>query len=279
MLLAELFNFHHLPCQFPVCCRDLAVGVVRVNALALGADLCRPDGLRDVRREHFQLAAVGVAQQRTDLAGVVRAAVHHCQQNPVNTQLRIDLPPYLGDSLQELFQSFCRKILCLHGNENAVRCRKCVDREHPQRRHTVDEDVIIVTLYGVQILFKNLFARHGIHQRNLQTGQLDIRGHEVYPLRMMQNALFRGHWFVHELLSHDGCKRNGQLVRAGKSKAQRQRTLRVCVHQQDPLASLRQTDTEICARRCLAHAAFLVGNGDCMCHFEIHLRYFKNRRW
>ena len=88
---------------------------------------------------------------------------------------------------------------------------------------------------------------------------------------MMQNALFRGHWFIHERLAHDGCKRDRQLVRAGKTEAQRQRTLRVCVYQQNPFASLHQTDTEIRARRCLTHAAFLVGNSDCMCHFEVHL--------
>ena len=75
MLLAELFNFHHLLGQFPVRCRNLAVGVVRVDALALGADLRRPDRLRNVRCEHFQLAAVGVAQQRTDLTGVICSAV------------------------------------------------------------------------------------------------------------------------------------------------------------------------------------------------------------
>lgn len=110
MLLAELFNFHHLLGQFPVRCRNLAVGVVRVDALALGADLRCPDGLRNIRREHFQLAAVGVAQQRTDLAGVVCAVVYHRQQNPVDTQLGVDLPPHLGDGLQELLQPLCGKI-------------------------------------------------------------------------------------------------------------------------------------------------------------------------
>ena len=99
MLLAELFNLQHLLRQFSICRRDLAVGVVRVNAFALGADLRRPDGLRNVRREHFQFAAVGVAQQRTDLAGVVCSAIHHRQQNPVDAQLRIDLPPYFGNGL------------------------------------------------------------------------------------------------------------------------------------------------------------------------------------
>lgn len=137
--------------------------------------------------------------------------------------------------------------------------------------HTVNENVIILAFYGVQILFENLFPRHGVHQRNLQTGQLDICGHEVHTLRMMQNALFRGHWFIHERLAHDGCKGDRQLVRRRKSKAQCQRTLWVSIHQQDALASLRQTDTKICARRCLTHAALLVGNGDCMCHFEVHL--------
>ena len=134
MLLAELFNFYHLLGQFPVRCRDLAVGVMRIDALALGADLRCPDRLRNVRCEHFQLVAVGIAQQRTDLAGVICSAVYHRQQNPVDAQLRIDLPPYLGDGLQELFQTLGGKILRLHGNENAIRCRKRVDREHPQRQ-------------------------------------------------------------------------------------------------------------------------------------------------
>lgn len=45
-----------------------------------------------------------------------------------------------------------------------------IDCEHPQRRHTIQKDKIIVVFHSIQVLPENGFPAHGIHQRYLQTG-------------------------------------------------------------------------------------------------------------
>ena len=61
---------------------------------------------------------------------------------------------------------------------------------------------------------------------------------------------------------HSVRQRKGQLVRPGIAQADRQAALRVSVDQQDFLSGLRQPDSQVGTGRCLANAAFLVGNGN-----------------
>ena len=50
---------------------------------------------------------------------------------------------------------------------------------HTQRRHTVDERVIVALCHGGQILPQHRFPAHGVDQRDLQCRQLDIGGDKV----------------------------------------------------------------------------------------------------
>ena len=101
----------------------------------------------------------------------------------------IDLPAHFADGLQQLFHALGRKILRLHGNENAVRGRKSIDGQHSQRRHTVDEDVIIVVSNRFQILLQDGFPAHGIYQRDFHTGKGDVGGQQVNALRMRKDSI------------------------------------------------------------------------------------------
>ena len=46
----------------------------------------------------------------------------------------------------------------------------------------------ILPLQRVQILPQDGLTAHGVHQRYLHTGQLDVGGHQIYTLRVMQDA-------------------------------------------------------------------------------------------
>ena len=48
----------------------------------------------------------------------------------------------------------------------------------------------ILSLYGIQILPQNGFTAHGIYQGNLHAGELDVSGHQVNALRVVQDASF-----------------------------------------------------------------------------------------
>lgn len=89
MFFALLFNLQHLPGQRAICLGHLAVGIVSINALALGADLRRPDRARDFSIEDLDLAAVGGAKQSADFFGVVGAAAVIVRRMPSMRRFRL----------------------------------------------------------------------------------------------------------------------------------------------------------------------------------------------
>ena len=64
-----------------------------------------------------------------------------------------------------------------------------VDREHPQGGLTINQDMGILSLERVQILPQDGLSAHGIHQRDLHTGELDVSGHQVNAFRVVQDTL------------------------------------------------------------------------------------------
>ena len=87
----------------------------------------------------------------------------------------------------------------------------------------------------------------------------------------MQDALAGAQRLVHQDTAHRIGQGKGQLVRLGMAQADGQAALRVSVDQQDFLSGLRQPDSQVGTGRCLAHTAFLVGNGDNLCVHNNHL--------
>ena len=79
---------------------------------------------------------------------------------------------------------------------------------------------------------------------------------------MMQNTFSRAYRLIHQNFAHCIGQCKWQLVRLQISQADCQAPLRVPVDQQDFLSGLRQPDSQVGTGRCLANAAFLVGNGD-----------------
>ena len=47
----------------------------------------------------------------------------------------------------------------------------------------------ILSLERVQILPQDGLSAHGIHQRDLHTGELDVSGHQVNAFRVVQDTL------------------------------------------------------------------------------------------
>ena len=135
------------------------------------------------------MTAVGLADKRVDLPRQCGAAVHHRQHNAVHLQLRVELPLHAGDGSQKLLQPFGRKVLRLHRDDHAVRRSQGVDGQHTERRHTVDERVIVAVCHRRQVLPQYRFTAHGVDQRDLQCRQLDIGGDKVDAGRVVQNAL------------------------------------------------------------------------------------------
>ena len=76
------------------------------NARAHGTDFRSTDRPGNSLLEHLDLAAVSTPNQIVDLLSIVGAAVGHGQQDALDFQLGVDLPPDFLHSLQKLFQAF-----------------------------------------------------------------------------------------------------------------------------------------------------------------------------
>ena len=125
----------------------------------------------DLCAEYFDLAAIGLPQERGDLFGKVGSAVHHRQQDTVYLELGVDLPLYLVYRGEQLFQPFGGQILRLNGNYDPVCSGQRIDCEHPQGGLAVDEDMEVLCPSGVfQILPQDSLTAHGIYQGYSHTG-------------------------------------------------------------------------------------------------------------
>ena len=120
----------------------------------------------------------------------------------------------------------------------------------------------ILSFERVQILPQDGLSAHGVHQGHLHAGELDVGGHQVHALRVVQDTLARFDRLVHQDAAHRVREGEGQLVRLGMTQTDGQTSLRVPVNQQHFLPGLRQPDPQVRAGGCLANAAFLVGDGD-----------------
>ncbi len=148
------------------------------------------------------MLSVGLPNQIADLLPIDCAAVRHGEQDALNFQLWIYLPPYFLHSLKQLLQTFRRKILRLHRNQSGICRRQCIDCQHTERGGTVDQDIVVLAFCVFQHLFHHFFPAHGIHQSHFQPGQFDVGRDKVNALRMVQNP-FAGwdtlvvHGFLH----------------------------------------------------------------------------------
>ena len=94
----------------------------------------------------------------------------------------------------------------------------------------------------IRVLPKDGLTAHGIHQRDLHAGELDVGGHQVNALRVVQDTLAGAQRLVHQDTAHRVGQGKGQLVRLGVAQADSQAALWVPVNQQHFLPGLRQPD-------------------------------------
>ena len=262
---ALLFKFYHLLGQILVALGHLAIRVMGKNAFALGANFLCPDRMGNLGAEHLDFAAVGFSQQGGDLLGEVGSVVHHRQQYTVDLELGVDLPLHLIYGLEQLFQALGGQILHLNGDYDPVGGGQGVDREHTQGWLAVDEDMRILPLERVQILPQDSLTTHGVYQRYLHTGKLNIRRHQVNAFCMMQNTFSGAYRLIHQNFAYCIRQCKWQLVWLRISQADCQASLRVPVDQKHFLSGLCQTYSQVRTGCCFANAAFLVCDGDDLC--------------
>ena len=108
-----------------------------INAFTCCTDFRSTDRPRNGLVEYFQMFSVALPNQIADLLAIDGAVVRHGEQDTLDFQLRIYLPPDFANRLQELLQTFGGEILRLHWNQCGVCRSQRIDGQHSQRRSAV----------------------------------------------------------------------------------------------------------------------------------------------
>src|SRR4051812_10851583 len=126
---------------------ELAIGPGRVRRAGIGRDrssgkrrLAELDGVPDDAAEDVVIADDPQLVQH--VAGEVRPAVEERRQQPEDPEIAVQLHPDHVDDLDEVVQTLHRVVLGLDGDDHAVRGDEPVDRQEPEVRRAVDEDVV-----------------------------------------------------------------------------------------------------------------------------------------
>jgi len=97
-------------------------------------------------------------------------------------------------------------------DNHAVSSRKSVDCQHPQARHTVNEDSIVILFHFIDAGFQHAFTAYGVNQPYFQPRQLNVGREQVNALVMVQDASGNIGGFIINDVLHDSRERVGQAV-------------------------------------------------------------------
>src|ERR1700747_1054971 len=136
------------------------LGELRVAFCALAMNIVENDRFSETwrfRQAHIarnyafeDLCAEECAQVRCDLPGKRGSLVVHRKQDPLNFQTGIERAPDAYQGIQKLRDTFQSQVFTLDGNEHGIRGYKRVQREEVQSGRTVQDDIAILFLQGLQ---------------------------------------------------------------------------------------------------------------------------------
>ena len=192
----------------------------------------------------------------------VGAAVVHRQQDRRDRELRVEVPLDQLDVVEQLAEALERVVLALDRDEHLARGDERVDREQPERRRAVDEDVVEVLLelaeVGVERGAQPLLARDERDELDLRAGEVDRRRHAPQPgeLRAALDDVAHGRVVDDDVVD---ARRLRPVLDAERGRCV---ALRVEVDDQHARARLGQGRGEVHRGRGLADAALLVRDGE-----------------
>ena len=185
------------------------------------------------------------------------ARVEHHSQQADDQQIGVEIRVHLFDGVDQVGQSFQRKVLALHGHQHAVRGAQAVQREHAQRRRAVDQYKVVFIAHCKQRGFQTAFAAFKVHQFHFSAGQFAIgTQHVVTGFHGRLAGLGDGGRFQQHVV-HAHLER--PLVDA---RPHRGVALWVQIDHQHPQAQLGEAGGQVDGGGGFAHTAFLVGNAE-----------------
>ncbi len=202
------------------------------------------------------------AQLVEHVAREVRPAVVERRQQSEDPQVAVQLEPDRVDDLDQVVEALHRVVLRLDRDDHAGRRDQAVDRQQPEVRRAIDEDVVVGGDLALERLAQDLLATERGEQLALGRREVDVRGRDVDSRGLgRQDHLGQGRSAVGEDVGHRSL--DGVEVDA---ETRGQIRLRIHVDAQDAIALLGERTGEVDRRRRLADAALLVGDRDHVRH-------------
>ncbi len=98
--------------------------------------------------------------------------------------LRVEVLAHHRQRVLELDEAAQREVLGLHRHDHARRRDERVDRQQPERRRRVDQDVVVVVLDRRERLLERALAADLARQRHVGAGEVDRRDGDVDLARL-----------------------------------------------------------------------------------------------
>ena len=202
----------------------------------------------------MDLVPIAVPKHFHCLTRVLCPWVDHGYENPFNGKVRVDLPADLANRPDQLLKPVQGKLGRLDRNEYAVRTGKGIDGHQPQRRGTVEKNVVIAWAQPGNVLLQNKLPAHDIDESQFHTFERFIGRNKINSFPVVEDGI------LDLILLNDGSHNCGdrglKQGRLPESEACCQASLTVTVQEQDLLSLLCEPDPEIYGCGGFTHPAF-----------------------
>lgn len=142
----------------------------------------------------------------------IGSPVHHGHKDSVDFQFWIDLPPHSADGADQQIQTLCGKKVRRRRDDHAVGGSQSIDGHQAQRRHTVNENVVVVLFHPAENGFQHLLPGHGIEQAHFHAGQFNVRRKQIDPLAAVDDTFFPGNGFIPDFCLHGSSQCGIQII-------------------------------------------------------------------
>ena len=190
------------------------------------------------------------------------ARVVHDAQQANHGQLLVHVGAHLFDGVHQIGQAFESEILTLHRHDDAMGATQAVEREHRQRRRTVDQDEIVVRIDRAECGLEPRLAPLDIHKLHLGPGEFAVGAKHVITVAGALQ-LFTGNPCLRHTTGLEQHVVNAVLqLPLVDARTHGCVALRVEINHQHALTRLGQAGRQIDCGGGLANPAFLIGDAE-----------------